>query len=303
MSEAATGIQNAGGDTGKVGPNGGDTGSASVKAITPNHPEGVSNGNAGPTWYDAFPDETKGYVQTKGWQDPASVVESYRNLEKLKGAPADRLIKLPENISDNEAMKDVYSRLGKPVSAEEYELIVPEGGNEDFAKWAKNTFHEINLTRAQAKAFSDKWNEYVASRTAEMDRVEAEQYEQKTNQEDLQLKQEWGLAYDKNLGVARQGATKFGVDAAKIDQLEKAWGYKETMKFLHAVGSGTGEHSYVAGEGAGGKGPITPEQAKYELSELKKDKEFQKRWVSGDKEARDRLNYLNQMIVGVVPPR
>ena len=71
-------------------------------------------------WTSGFNDELKGYVTSKGFKDPASVLESYRNSEsligKLKGVGSDRIIGLPEK-ADAPEWKDNWNKLGTPKEA------------------------------------------------------------------------------------------------------------------------------------------------------------------------------------------
>lgn len=260
----------------------------------PAAPAAASGGATPPDWMSGFNDDLKGYVQNKGFKDPSAVLESYRNLEKHLGAPKERILQLPEK-SDDPAWNDIYGKLGRPEKADDYKIEIPQGhGDEKFAAWAKGTFHELGLSAKQAETLAQKWNGYVAEGLK--GQVEAQQAE--ADRQDKALQQKWGAAYEQNIGVAREAMAKFGVDTAKIDQLESALGYAGVIELLYTIGAATGEHSFVGGNNGGGGAnrAMTPQQAKAEYDRLMTDKNWVAKWVSGDKEARELKSRLVQFM-------
>lgn len=237
-------------------------------------------------WTASLKPELKGYVQTKEFKDPATVVEAYQNLEKLMGA-RERLIKTPEKDDDVQGWNEVYTRLGKPAKADDYKIAVPEGQGPEFANWAKGTFHELNLTGKQAEQLSAKWNEYVGGMQAQ----QQQQYQQQAQQQEAELKREWGAAYEAKIGKAKAAATRFGIEGAMIDKMESALGLPTLMKFLSNIGEKIGEDSFVTGQRAN---TMTPEQARQRITSLQQDKAFFSRLMSGDDSAKREWNQLNE---------
>src|SRR5690606_18358521 len=91
---------------------------ATTTTTTPAAPAATTTTQTTATdWTSGFSDDLKGFVQNKGFKDPASVLDSYRNLEKLMGTPKERLLRLPENMDDANAMGEIYTRLGRPQTA------------------------------------------------------------------------------------------------------------------------------------------------------------------------------------------
>lgn len=243
-------------------------------------------------WTTGLPDELRGYVQTKGFKDPTSVVDSYKNLEKLMGAPKERLLKLPEKSDDATGWNEIYNRLGRPEKADDYKIDIPkEVGDENFAKWAKELFHENGLTRAQGEKIAAKWNEYLQSTAKET----VEKHNANITQQETELKKEWGMAFDKNIEMARRAASEFGLDAPTIDKLESAMGWSGVIKFMHNVGSKLGEHSFVSNNQQQGFNVMTPEAAKHRIQLLKSDSDFAKRFMTGEIQAKEEMARLHQM--------
>jgi len=274
----------------------GQTGGAAAQAA-PAAPAATSQAGAGATatsWTEGFSEELKGYVQNKGFKDPAAVLDSYRNYEKLMGVPKERLVKLPEKEDDAAAWGEIYNRLGRPEKADDYK-VEAFGGEKDgeVIKWAKGAFHEMGLTRKQAEGFSQKLNEYVA-KTMEAEKVQVEAQVKKAEED---LKREWGAAYNQNLNVAKMTAKKFGLTEEAADAIESVAGFGGVMKFLHGIGSATGEHGFAGGE-SGSSGILTPNAARAKIEELKNDPEFSARYLAGESKAVNEMTNLHLMMAG-----
>lgn len=225
-------------------------------------------------------DAALGYVQNKGWKGPADVLSSYTNLEKLVGAPADRIIKLPEN---GEFGPEVYDRLGRPKDVKGYgaEKWVAPGGDTKFAETAATWFHENGLNPKQAQALAGKWNEYATTQaTANKAATDARDAQQTSA-----LKAEWGQQFEANAKIVDTAAAAFKMTPAEIDALKTAMGPQAAMKFLHNIGTkmGTSDASLITGEQRQTtfNGGMTPEQAKVKKNELLANPDYRSRWTKG----------------------
>ena len=218
---------------------------------------------------DADPD-TAGYVQNKGWNGPADVLTSYRNLEKLMGADrAGRTVEIPKDPDDAVAMGQFYERLGRPNTAEEYGLPLPENADPEFAKWAKETFHEIGLTSAQARVLTEKWNGLMGGK------VEAGKAASQARlvEEGDSLRKEWGAAFEQNCRAVDMAVAQFGLDQETVVALRDAIGPLKAMKFFHQIGSKLGEDVFVSGGQTASNIP-TPAAAQAQLKDLTMQKDF-----------------------------
>lgn len=235
------------------------------------------------------PDDVKGYVQNKGWKDAMAVVESTRNLEKLVG---EKRIALPKDENDAEGYGKLYEALGRPKSAAEYKLPVPEGGDPKLATWASNLFHKAGLSTKQATAIATEWNATQAQAAKDAETAHAT----KAATEIEQLKGKWGGAYTEREEVAKRAVRTFGADSALLDQLEKSvMGSAGLMEFFYRVGHALGEHG-AQGMGDGKQpaaGALTPEQAKEEIGRLKADTEWAKKYAAGGAEEKKRMALLH----------
>lgn len=240
-------------------------------------------------------DAALGYVTNKGWKAPADVLTSYTNLEKLVGAPAERIIKLPEN---GEFGPEVYDRLGRPKDIKGYgaDKWVAPGGDTKFAETAATWFHENGLNPKQAAALAGKWNEYAGAQATAQKTANVARDAQQTSA----LKAEWGVDFDTNAKTVDTAAAAFGMTPAQIDGLKTAMGPQAAMKFLHNIGAkmGTSDASLITGDTrqTNFTGGMTPEQAKTARANLIKDKEWVKKYSKGDATAKAEMTRLNQII-------
>lgn len=247
-------------------------------------------GGAPAEWTSGFSDDMKGYVANKGWKNAQEVADSYRNFEKnYAGVGQERLLKLPESWESPEAQA-VWEKLGKPKEAKGYGLKVPEKGDPKLTEWASDVFHKSNLTADQAQKVMNAWNERqtaVQTQTNENQKMALTQATEK-------LRTEWGAAYDKNMNLAKSGMLALELDTATVDIMANVMGAEKVFKQLSKIGAGIGEASFVAGRPAG-DGTVTPEQARNEIEELKRDQAWRQKYLSGDYDAKKRMEHLMKM--------
>jgi hypothetical protein len=289
MSEAPNGSATLAGNPASNPAAGNDAG-AGAPSGTNNQPAG-SQPNAAPTgnWYDSFDDnELKGYVANKGWKDPRELADGYRNLEKLLGGEK---IPMPKGAEDKDGWNRVYDSLGRPKTADEYKLPVPEGDDGAFAKVASGKFHELGLSAAQAQGLAEWWNATQAENQQNFTQQSAAKIEA-----DMQaLRKEWGGAYDENVEFGRRAAREYGLDEAKLTKIENALGTSEMLKLMSQIGRAQGESKFVDGENKSNRFGMTPEAARSRVEQLRGDREWTAKYLAGNADATEELNRLMKL--------
>jgi len=240
-------------------------------------PEGIDQGTAS---------QLGELVKAKGWKGPADALLSYQNLEKVFGADkAGRTILAPKSDDDAEGWSAVYNRLGRPESADKYELPVPEGDDGSFAQAVAPVLHDLGLTNKQAKGLAEWWNQ-TSTQRIEMER---ESFLSKSEEDFSSLRREWGAAADQNIELAKRAVGKFGADAGLdadgLERLEQAIGTGPMIKLFHAIGSSFAEGSFVGSEAQSG-GALTPQAAKNKIAGMFADQEFMGRYMNRDEKVR-----------------
>lgn len=231
-------------------------------------------------FYKGFSDsDLAGWVEAKFQGSTPSVEQmanSYRNLEKLLGADrAGRTIELPGPDAQPEAWGQVYDRLGRPKSAEDY--TVPEGlqVHDERLAAGRAKAHELGLTDKQFQELT-KWDsEFVQTYTAQM----AEQRKEEAAKAERELRQEWGAAYDQRVTAINNAAKNLGMESEQLEALRNVMGPKAAMKFVYDLSTKLGED---VGSPSGGtpRAPsaLSPDAARDELSRLMGDKTFLDAW-------------------------
>jgi hypothetical protein len=163
-------------------------------------------------------------------------------------AAAEPSVKLPGKDATPEQWAEFYKAVGAPDTPEAYQLPVPEGQDGEFAKTAATWFKDAGLLPQQAQALASKWNEFTSAQAAAAEAAEQQRIatlDQQNKAQEAALKTEWGQQHDANMELARRAVRQFiPTDKAGdvIAALEDRLGYAETIKFMHAIGKGLGEH-------------------------------------------------------------
>lgn len=250
------------------------------------------------SWFGGFDQETTGWLENRGLtklDEKAALpelVKGFRNAEKFVGAPADKLIRIPDwDKADKVELDQIYNKLGRPNDPKEYNIPVPEGSPTDMAEWARSVFHEAGLSQRQAQLVASKWNELGAS-LSEHD-VQAKQ--QAWKDQEAKLRMEWGNAYDKYDSVAARTIDSLGLQEPQLAALRDSLGFDGAMKMLASIGEKLGESDFVSGEGGSTSGPMTPAQAVSRISQLQGDREWVAKYIAGNAEARNEMERLMKM--------
>ena len=279
LSGDAGGGAGAGAGTGDAGA--GAAGSAAAPSAV-SAVNGATQAAATATWVEqiATP-EDRAYAQTKGFKEPGEVVGLYRNLEKLLGGEK---LPMPKGEADVEGWNRVYKAIGRPETPEGYKLPVPAEGDKGFAADASKWFHDAGLSVKQANLLAKNYAEYGARvQNAQQTAIDAR------NAAELEtFKREQGQLFDAKLEMGRRAAKQFGFSNEELVAFERAVGTKALLTRFAAIGEGMGEH-VVVGDA---RGPISATSAQGQIDLLKKDPEFQAKYLSGDADAKQRMAEL-----------
>lgn len=274
-----------------------DTGGAGGVVVPP-------AGGTGDPWYKGTDERTVGAWQNNFPQhisDPkalsVAVTASYLEAQKLLGAPATELVRVPSK-ADDPAWATVHKRLGKPDTADAYVLKNKDGADFDkpFADAIRSAAFSLNLNSDAAQKFATE-----VAKISDGSRAEAQaQYDTKLAAEKQSLAASWGAHMETNKELARMGAKSLGLDAEMVTALEAVAGYAKLMTVLHGVGVRTSEGKLITGGKGNGGGdgtvPMTREQASARKSELYNDNDFVTRFNKGDAAAIREMNAIDVVI-------
>lgn len=278
---------------------------------------GAAGGGSSGPWYSTKLDaEHIGHIQNSGWADKGAedlaveAIKAHRSAAKMIGVPADELVRLPKSPGDAEGWGKVWSRLGKPGEAKDYDFSkvqntagktvhdfkAEDGKNpyEAIIESTRNAAFAANLTKdaaasmlaAAIKDFDNRAQRTAADAAAAL---ETERAGLKTN---------WGKNYDAHMVVAKRAAEALGVAPEAVDALEKVVGYSKVMDMFRNIGEKIGEAKFITGGNNGNGGVMTREQATARKAELMRDTAWTAKYLNGDTEAAREMTALNTIIVG-----
>ena len=236
-------------------------------------------------WTDGLPDDLRGYVETKGFSDPAAVLNSYRNLEKLRGVPEERLVKLPEKMDEPGALDAVYDRLGRPEGADKYTRALGEDFNDDVFKGIASEAHKLGLSDGQFAGLQ-KITGTLANQLAEaQDAATAAAFDA------------WKGSNDEGFNAAARVMASVGVSEDQLAGILSG-DRVQLYDFLANVAARSGEGQVTQGDPPADASTMSPAAARQKVSELMADKDFMNQYTSSNIKIRqpaiDRMSKLQE---------
>lgn len=255
-----------------------------------------------PAWHVELAPELQGVAQTRGWdvlppeKAAGEILKSYRELELYRGAPADRLLKLPAKSEAEapEEWRDVWTRLGAPAEPAGYEF--GEGTPEDLATALRSRYAALGLPKDKARELTAEFVKTLQTREG----AAAETRTMVAETARRELQQKWGHDFEAKKFVAQQAAMRSGITAEALTAMEETVGYPAVMEHFHRVGASLQDDKFVGG-GNPQPGPLTPEQAATAKQALMADSEWVTKYLAGNAKARADMHKLNVIITGASP--
>jgi hypothetical protein len=154
-------------------------------------------------WKSTLPDDLKNDPTLSNFKDVESLAKTVVHQQKQMG----NRIPLPKT---EEEFGELYDKLGRPTDANGYEINVPTELGQYFDDGALNEFkgvaHKIGLNQNQVNALI----EYQAGAINNELQNEPAMLSAQKQETESQLKQDWGLEYDKNLRAAKRALQVYG---------------------------------------------------------------------------------------------
>jgi len=166
-------------------------------------PAEVAQGGSGNDFLSTIPEDLRDHPSLGPIKDVENLARSYVNAQRLIGAD-----KLPMPVNPTtEDLDNIYSRLGRPESAEGYEI--PVDGNiitEEVAKSYADIAHNLRLTPDQANGVLEYYRAMVQESGSMSEAAESQQ----RNNTEMALRKEWGDEFDARIEDAGKIAKQFG---------------------------------------------------------------------------------------------
>lgn len=260
----------------------------------------AGNGQPAP-WFDAYEPEIKSFVTAKGLDKLdqgaalATALKSYFNTEKFVGAPAEKLLRLPDSHADP-VFQTTYDRLTgmiPPPTADSYKF-----DGLQFKDWAALGDADAAFLRdfgVKHRLSPEAIRELGAGMIARADEdagAVSNDKETRRAANQVALRNHWGGHYDAKSfaairaaeGLGELGLPKSLMDAAAtLPETE----YVQAMEAFARLSQQTNEAT-IHRTGAVVRDPLagmTPEQAQQEWDRLKADPEFCRKLNNHEAEA------------------
>lgn len=225
-------------------------------------------------WRSALPEELRNDKALAQVRDVPSLAKGYVEAQKLVGGS----VRVPKDDAKPEEWDAFYGKLGRPPSADKYEL--PEPGN--GKQWDKETigkylpkFHAAGYTPKQVHVAMNAFHEYMLAAEDYTTQQTAER--QKAAQ--AELVKEWGPAdgpvYQRNLAAAREAAVKiFEAEGADLDAIVGQMGNNVGfLKGMVRAAQWGKEDGLITGEPVYG---ASQDEAKRKIAELRTSERYLK---------------------------
>lgn len=254
---------------------GGDTGGATAAADTGGATASGATGatataapGTAPEWAKDWPAEDVGYLEKKGLSDPKKLYDSYRNLERTLSSDK---IPLPKEGADPKEWDQVWSKLGRPDSPDQY--AAPEGADPEMFKALAPAFHKVGLSNERVADLTKVYNDYVGGLIQQQENA----YLEDQSKAMKALESEWGKEGPKEIEFNRRAMRALGLSVDDATRYMQG-GAEKFLRLLNLAGRSIAEDNAgdIASNDTLGFG-LTPNRAAAELAELKANKDFMER--------------------------
>ena len=210
-------------------------------------------------WRAGLPDDLKQNTDLANYKTVGDFTKDALSWKtkasELEGKLEDYVPKLPDDATDEE--RNLYlDALGRPEQASEYEFDGEDKNAPEWTNFWKGEFHNLGLTKAQAKQLSTQWNGQMQKLVdAHNNALKAE-----VAKAEQELKAKYGDKYDTNVELAKRMWQKHGKSEFDKVFAEGTNANRFTMiDFLLSMAALTGEDTSPQGAGlSSSKGQATP---------------------------------------------
>lgn len=215
-------------------------------AATTDVPESFINedGTLAEGWRDKYvPEDLRKEKVYDTIKDLPTAFKTLGHQAKLVGRKG---ILLPTETSGQSEWDAFHEALGRPKTAEEYVLEVPEEHadyfDEELIKEARSMFHGQGFNQKQVDIL---W-EFEKKRVAQMDKMLDDFEEQEKTEAETTLRNKWGTAYDENIHLGNRMISENAAEGEERDYLIAEYGNSPRLaNFLANIAKKFVEHKII----------------------------------------------------------
>ena len=256
-------------------------------------PAPLTTASAPLDWIKDWSAEDKGFIEKKGYKDPADLFKAYKSLASKIGEDPVVFPKDPADAKANAEFRDgMLNRLGRPEASDKYQFS--KEADPDFVKAMAPLLHKAGARQDDIGELEKGFNEFSQQKLKQQqDTWLADQDEAMRK-----LSVEWGNDNPAQLERARRAQKALGITMDEANTFMRG-GTEKFMKLLSAAGRALGEDNSGGIVGDAGSFGVTPNRAAFELQKLRENKDFMTRYAGGDKNAAAQYNHWLKQTEGV----
>ena len=224
----------------------------------------VAGTQAPVSFLDSISEEYRAEPSIRNFTNANDLAKSYIHAQRMIGADK---IALPGKSATDDDWRAVYRRLGAPDDPKGYDLQVGKDvfGDGELGAF-KNAAFEAGLNPRQAGRMAQFVDDTLAAARSNRE----QQIEEARYNGEQELRQEWGKAFDQQIGLAHKAASNLLGDIDLLDTVQLADGrllgdHPAIVKMFAKLGAEIGEDNL---EGAPSELVMTPAEAQRQISEV-----------------------------------
>lgn len=218
----------------------------SAEPGTPEGPQSFINedGTLAEGWRDKYlPEDLRKEKIYDTIKDLPSAFKTLGHQAKLVGRKG---ILLPTETSGQSEWDTFHEALGRPKTAEEYVMDVPEDYKDDFSEEligeARGMFHGLGFNQRQVDTLWKFEQKRVAATSKALDDFE----EREKSEAETALRNKWGTAYDENMHLANRMISENATEGEQKDYLIAEYGNSPRFaEFLANIAKKFVEHKII----------------------------------------------------------
>lgn len=160
------------------------------------------------SWRNDLPEDLRDHKSLQHYGTVNDLAKSHVHAQQMIGK--DKIV-MPGQSATDEEWREVYSKLGMPATSSEYNFDKSAGlgegmeVDENLLGWFSDTAHQVGLNNNQMQKMIELWNQ----NTSDLSNLSEEGARQSQEQSALELRNEWGNAFDDNLKLSKTVLNQF----------------------------------------------------------------------------------------------
>jgi hypothetical protein len=237
-------------------------------------------------WRDGLSDDLRADPTLANINDAESAAKTLVHQQQMLGS------RIPIPKTDDERM-EVYDKLGRPESADGYELEIPSGYEQQYPAEMLSSFkergHELGLSPQQMQGLVE-WQKGSFDYQSQQEAQLGDQIGVSTEDE---LRKEYGAHYEKNLTAAQRALRVYGTPELQQKLEDPRFGNDpDLIRLLAAAGKDISEDS---AQGTSNNSLVmSPLDAKMKIGQINDNKEHAY-WNPKDPKHMDAQAEMNQL--------